>query len=242
MLLEVKGLRVAAEGREILHGVDLSVDRGETVVLTGKNGAGKSTLGAAVMGVIQKNVEAAVVEEGLRRRERVANMDGEIWFEGEEISGVAIDERARRGIFMSWQAPVEITGVSTMELLRARNATSGPSGKFLSHPELLEICKRLGAEPWSIKRDLNVGFSGGEKKKNELLQMMAIRPKLAILDEVDSGLDREAAKRASHVLKMFQEETGVAYLVITHNRWILEKLTVNRYYEVDSGWMEEVKE
>lgn len=223
-LLEVADLRVAIEGREILHGANLVVDAGETVVLIGKNGAGKSTLGAAVMGTLG----------GAQ-----TSVGGSVKFRGEELMRLTVDERARRGLFMTWQMPVEIEGVSTLEMLRTVAAAQGRKGSEVE-AAAMEACRRLGVDPWSVRRPLNVGFSGGEKKKNELVQMMALSPKLAILDEVDSGLDREAAARASRVLREFQEETGVAYLVVTHNRWILQELVVARRYEVDSGWVEEV--
>ena len=235
-LLEIRGLRVVIEGREILHGVDLAVRAGETVVLTGENGAGKSTAGMAVMGLIGKT-------------------EGEIRFEDKDISEFTVDERARMGIFMSWQAPVEIEGVSTEMMLRTIRNAAGEQSRDLnesgnitdvqsesskgylpySETSLFDACRRMGVDAWLAKRDLNVGFSGGEKKKNELVQMIALKPKLAILDEVDSGLDREAARLASRVLRDFQKETGVAYLIITHNQWILEELKISQHYKLDSG-------
>ena len=206
-LLEVKKLSVAVGDREILHAASIGVKRGETVVLLGQNGAGKSTLGAAIMGA-----------PGLKI------MGGKIKFNGQDITELTSDKRAKLGVFMAMQNPVEIPGVSLKELLR----TAGGELKD-------EYLKALKLSPFLATRDLNVGFSGGEKKKAEILQMMCLKPKLAILDETDSGLDVDAARVVSQVIADYQKQTGMALLIVTHNARILQKLKVDKAYVLAEG-------
>ena len=178
-LLEIKDLHTNAGEKEILKGL---INKGEIHVIMGPNGAGKSTLANTILGNLQYKIT-----------------QGEIDFEGENINDLRTDERAKRGIFMSFQSPEEIPGISVTNFLKtAKTSVTGEPVKiFAFKKELEENMKKLGIDPSYSLRDLNVGFSGGEKKKNEILQLLTLKPKLAILDETDSGLDVDAVKIVS---------------------------------------------
>ena len=212
-LFSVQDLHVTTETREILHGVSVEVKAGETVVLLGPNGAGKSTLASAVMGAPGLKVTS-----------------GKMMFDGADITEMPVDERARAGIFMAWQAPVEIPGVNVSEVLLAVGECV-PGYRQL----LATYTKTLELSPFILQRELNVGLSGGEKKKLEILQMMALAPKLAILDETDSGLDVDAARTVSRAVRDYQKEQGTALLIVTHNARILQELTVDKVYVLVDG-------
>src|SRR5450631_3851343 len=179
-LLEVKNLQVRVEEREILHGLSLTVNLGEVHAIMGPNGSGKSTLSHVIAGKPGYEITG-----------------GEILFMGEDLLAMAPDERAAKGVFLAFQYPLEIPGVATVTFLRtALNAQRRKRGEEeLSSPELLkrvrELAKKLGIDPDMLRRPLNVGFSGGEKKRNETLQMALLEPLLCVLDETDSGLDIE---------------------------------------------------
>lgn len=207
-LLKIENLKTQVEDKAILKGLNLTINRGEIHVVMGPNGAGKSTLANSIMG----NPRYEVTE-------------GSIWFDGEEITEEAVDERARRGIFMSFQSPLEIQGITVENFLRtAKSTVSGEPQKALAFRKLLkEKMDELGMDASYAGRYLNDGFSGGEKKKNEILQMSILEPKLAILDETDSGLDVDAVKIVSEgVGKFFREDNAI--LVITHHNKILNNL------------------
>jgi Fe-S cluster assembly ATP-binding protein len=207
-LLEIKGLHADVEGKEILKGLDLKINKGEVHVIMGPNGAGKSTLVNAIMGHPKYNVG-----------------EGEISFEGEVINDLKTDERARKGIFLSFQNPEEVPGITVENFLRsARVAQTSQNIKLMAFKkELKENMGTLQMNEEYAGRYLNVGFSGGEKKKNEVLQMVMLKPKLAILDETDSGLDVDAVKVVSNGVKLFKNEEN-SILIITHNSKILEYL------------------
>lgn len=218
-LLEIKDLKATVEGKLILNGVDLTIRPGEVHVLMGPNGAGKSTLANVIMGDPRFEVE-----------------EGNIVFEGEDISKEKPDARARKGIFLSFQAPEEIPGVTLENFLRAsRAACSGKPVKiFAFKDELSENMKALGMDEAYAKRYLNVGFSGGEKKKSEILQLAMMNPKLAILDETDSGLDVDAVKLISENIARFRNENN-AILIITHITKILENLPIDYVHVLADG-------
>src|SRR5262247_4766 len=182
-LLEVRDLQVRVEDREILHGLSLTVNKGEVHAIMGPNGSGKSTLSHVIAGKPGYEVTG-----------------GEILFEGEDLLEMAPDERAAKGVFLAFQYPVEIPGVATMTFLRtALNAQRKNRGESeLSTPEFMKLVRdtasRLGISQEMLRRAVNVGFSGGEKKRNEILQMAVLQPQLAVLDETDSGLDIDALK------------------------------------------------
>ena len=207
-LLNLKNVKSEVEGKEILKGVDLTINKGEVHVIMGPNGAGKSTLASILVGHPKHEV-----------------VGGQILLEGEDITELEVDERAQKGIFLSFQYPEEIPGLTVEDFLRtAKEAVTGEKQYIMQfHNELVEKMEKLHINPEYAERHLNVGFSGGEKKKNEILQMAVLEPKLAILDETDSGLDIDATKVVFEgVQKLKTKDT--ALLIITHYDKVLEYL------------------
>ena len=219
-LLEIKGLRVSAGEKEILRGVDLSIGRDETHVLMGPNGTGKSTLGYAITGTPAYTVT-----------------EGSIVFDGEDITSLPVNERAKKGIFLSFQNPLEVPGVTLSAFIRS--ALEQKSGSRIRlwdfKKKLKETMKLLNMDESYAERDLNVGFSGGEKKKAEILQMLMLEPKLAILDETDSGLDVDAVRTVSQGVSLYRERNHGSLLLITHSTRILEALTVDAAHVMENG-------
>ncbi|NLW52589.1 MAG: Fe-S cluster assembly ATPase SufC [Tissierellia bacterium] len=218
-MLEIKNLKVNVEDKEILKGIDLKINKGEIHVVMGPNGAGKSTLTNAIMAHPKYSVE-----------------EGQIFFEGEDITEMAADERAKLGIFMSYQTPQEVPGISVENFLRAaKMAVTGENVPILKfRKELKEAMKELSFDQAYSQRYLNVGFSGGEKKKNEILQMKILDPKFVMLDETDSGLDVDATKIVSEGVKNFLTEDK-SVLIITHHSQILEYLNPDFVHIVVDG-------
>ena len=218
-LLKVRGLTVSVDHKNIISGLDLTVKKGETHVVMGPNGAGKSTLGYAVMGHPGYTIE-----------------EGRILFEGEDITYEKPDVRAKKGIFLSFQNPEELSGVTLENFMRASKiAVEGRPVKSLAYrKELDRTMEALGMDREYTRRYLNVGFSGGEKKKSEILQMLMMNPKLAILDETDSGLDVDAVKIVSQGVKSYKDKSN-ALLIITHNTKILEYLDVDYVHILVDG-------
>ena len=207
-LLSLKGVKSEVEGKEILKGVDLTINKGEVHVIMGPNGAGKSTLASILVGHPKHEL-----------------VEGEIILDGENINELEVDERAQKGIFLSFQYPEEIPGLTVEDFLRtAKEAVTGERQYLMQfHNELVEKMEKLHINPEYAERHLNVGFSGGEKKKNEILQMAVLEPKLAILDETDSGLDIDATKIVFEGLKTLKNDE-TAMLIITHYDKVLEYL------------------
>ncbi|MBR6342734.1 MAG: Fe-S cluster assembly ATPase SufC [Selenomonadaceae bacterium] len=222
-LLEIKGLHAGVEGKEILKGLDLSLGRGEVHVILGPNGSGKSTLMNVIMG--HPNHEVT---------------DGEIRVEGEDITGLKTFERARKGLFLSFQTPEEIPGITVENMLRtAKQAMTGEKVKIIPFRKKLKaMMEELRMDPEYAARYMNVGFSGGEKKRNEILQLLMLEPKLALLDETDSGLDVDAVQIVSNGVAKFHNEEN-SCLIITHNTRILEHLKVDRVHVLMDGRMVE---
>lgn len=220
-LLEINDLHVGVSDADILKGIDLSVNSGETHVVLGPNGAGKSTLANAIMAHPSYTVHG-----------------GDIRFEGESILDLTADQRARKGIFLSFQAPQEVPGISVEDFLRSAKAQhDGKAPSVLAFKK--ELQKKMAALSMSndvADRYLNVGFSGGEKKKNEILQMQVLDPKLIILDETDSGLDVDAVRVVSKGVSAFLDETK-ACIVITHISSILEYLHPTHVHVIIDGKM-----
>lgn len=210
MLLNIKNLHVSVGGKEILKGFNLSINEGEIHAIMGPNGTGKSTWAAAVTG-----------------REGYDITEGEIWYKGENIVGMSPEERANKGIFLSFQYPVEIPGVSIQNFMRtAVNAKREYNGQpVLSTMEFMKMMKEKQAMVEITEklqnRFVNVGFSGGEKKKNEIFQMAMLEPSLAILDETDSGLDIDALRIVANGVNQLHRPDN-AFVVITHYQRLLD--------------------
>ena len=199
-LLEIKDLYVNVEEKEILKGIDLKINKGEVHVIMGPNGSGKSTTANAIL-----------------NNPAYKKIKGSILFDGADITNLKTDEIARKGIFMSFQLPEEIPGITVSNFLRfAKNKITGkPIKIFEFKNELKKHMEELGIKPEYSERYLNVGFSGGEKKKNEILQLLTLNPKLAILDETDSGLDVDSVNIVSKGIEMFKNKEN-SVLIITH--------------------------
>lgn len=219
-ILTISNLYVNAGDKEILAGVDLEVGYGQTHVLMGPNGTGKSTLGLALMGSPKYEITK-----------------GNIVFDGEDITEEAANERAKKGIFLSFQNPPEVPGVTLSSFIKsALEQVTGERVKLWDYKKKLkETMDLLGMDESYAERDLNVGFSGGEKKKAEILQLLMLEPKLAILDETDSGLDVDAVRIVSSGISEYQRRCGGSLLVITHSMGILDSLHVDRAHVMVEG-------
>ena len=222
-LLQVKGLKVQVEDNEILHGLDLTVNQGEVHAIMGPNGSGKSTLSHVIAGKPGYEVTG-----------------GEVLFRGENLLEMAPDERAAKGVFLAFQYPVEIPGVTTMTFLRtALNAQRKARGEaeFLV-PDFLKkvrtVAESLHIPMDMLKRGVNVGFSGGEKKRNEILQMALFQPSLCILDEMDSGLDIDALRVAADGVNALRSKER-AMVVITHYQRLLNYIIPDFVHVMSKG-------
>ncbi|MEA5016811.1 MAG: Fe-S cluster assembly ATPase SufC [Candidatus Limiplasma sp.] len=219
-LLRVHGLHAALEtGEEVLRGVELAIEPGEVHVMMGPNGSGKSTLANTIMGSPIYRVT-----------------QGQIEFEGEDITASPVDARAKKGIFMAFQTPEEIDGITVSEFLRtAKLAAQGkPSSFFAFQNQLQESMDALRLDEAYAGRYLNVGFSGGEKKKSEILQLLTLNPKLAILDETDSGLDVDAVQVVTEGILRYKNKKN-ALLIISHSTRLLDKLPVDKVHILYQG-------
>ena len=221
ILLSCQGLSAKAGEKPILHDIDLQIPRGEAHVLVGPNGAGKSTLGHVLMG--DPAYEAT---------------EGTIVFDGQDVTELSPDKRSHAGLFLSFQAPVEIPGVPLRSFLRAAMEGREPKLKNKEFKKRIrEVAEVLDMDPSYLDRELGVGFSGGEKKKVEMLQLLLLKPKLAILDETDSGLDVDALSVVSHGMELYQKTCDGTLLIITHNTRILERLTIDCVHVMVRGQM-----
>ncbi len=217
--LEIRGLHANVENKEILKGIDLVVKQGETHALMGPNGSGKSTLSNVIMGRPGYTITA-----------------GSVLFNGEDITKLTTDLRAKRGLFLAMQYPTEVPGVSVVNFLRtAYQSVKGEQISALAfRKHMKEKMDMLGVEDAMVQRYVNQGFSGGEKKKNEVLQLAVLEPAVAILDETDSGLDIDSLKAvATGVEKLIGPDLGV--LIITHYQRILNYLTPDRVHVMMAG-------
>ena len=222
-MLEIKNLHVNVEGREILKGLDLTLPQGEVHAIMGPNGSGKSTLAYVLAGKKEYEVTA-----------------GTVTWKGEDLLAMDPSERAVSGVFLAFQYPMEIPGVATMTFLRtAVNAVRKVRGEAeLSTPDFLrfvrEKAKLLRIDPEMLKRPLNVGFSGGEKKRNEILQMALLEPALCVLDETDSGLDIDAVRVVAEGVNALRAQDR-AMLVITHYQRLLNYIVPDRVHVLSDG-------
>jgi Fe-S cluster assembly ATP-binding protein len=206
MMLEIKDLYVTVEGKEIIKGVNLKINQGETHVIMGPNGSGKSTLAKAIMG-----------------HPKLIVTKGEILIDGQSVLGITTDKRAKLGLFLQFQNPVEVEGVGFINFLHLAKQSGGD--KAVSTKEFMTEIKssiselKMGED--FLGRSLNQGFSGGEKKKAEVLQLSVLKPKIAILDEPDSGLDIDAIKVVSNTVNNISKRENLGLLIITHYSRIL---------------------
>lgn len=211
-LLDVEGLSASVDGKRLLNDIHLHIKKGETHVLMGPNGAGKSTLGYVLMGHPRYQIDS-----------------GEILFKGKRMNEESADKRARDGIFLSFQNPLEVPGLPLSTFIR--NALEQQGGKRIRlwdfKKELEQALELLQMDKGYAERELNVGFSGGEKKKAEILQMLLLKPSLAILDETDSGLDVDAVRTVSKGVEEYQRKQDGSLLIITHSTGILKELHVD---------------
>ncbi len=222
-MLSIKNLHAGVEGKDILKGIDLEVKAGEVHAIMGPNGSGKSTLSAVIAG--NENYEVT---------------DGEIYLDGEDLSDLAPEERAHKGVFLSFQYPVEIPGVSVTNFMKtainehrkAKGLEEMPANEMLKlireKSELLEIDRKF------MSRSLNEGFSGGEKKRNEIFQMAMLEPRLAILDETDSGLDIDALRIVANGVNKLKSDKN-AVVVITHYQRLLDYIVPDFVHVLYNG-------
>lgn len=223
MLLEIKDLRAGIENKEILNGLNLRVNRGEVHAIMGPNGSGKSTLSKVLAGHPSYEVTG-----------------GEILFDGKDLLELEPDERAREGVFMAFQYPVEVPGVSNSQFMRL---AFNEKMKYLGEEELdplefndylKEKAKLVEMDPQFFKRSVNEGFSGGEKKRNEILQMAVLEPKLAILDETDSGLDIDALRIVAEGVNKLRSEDN-AIILVTHYQRLLNYIQPDFVHVLSKG-------
>ncbi len=222
-MLEIRNLHVTVDGKEILKGIDLDVAAGEVHAIMGPNGSGKSTLANVLAG--KDNYEIT---------------GGEVLFEGNSLADLEPEERAQLGLFLAFQYPVEIPGVSNMEFLKAAlEATRKAQGKEEWDSVTLlrkarETCKLVDLDPQFLKRGVNEGFSGGEKKRNEIMQMLLMEPKLALLDETDSGLDIDALQTVARgVNSLRSPERGI--VLVTHYQRLLDYIVPDFVHVLSNG-------
>src|ERR1700690_1264609 len=217
-LLEVKNLHVEVEGKQILNGLTLTIEKGQVAAIMGPNGSGKSTLAYVLAGKDNYHVT-----------------EGDVLLDGESILAMAPDERAAKGVFLAFQYPVEVPGVATMTFLRtALNAQRKHRGQPDFMKRVRETSKQLGIEQEMLRRAVNVGFSGGEKKRNEILQMAVLEPRLAVLDETDSGLDIDALKIVADGVNRLRSPQR-SFVVITHYQRLLSYIVPDIVHVLSAG-------
>lgn len=222
-MLEIKNLHVEVEGQPILNGIELTVPKGEVHAIMGPNGSGKSTLSYVIAGKDEYEIT-----------------DGDILWNGESIIEMDPAERVIAGVFLAFQYPIEIPGVATMTFLRTaiNSVLKGRGGEELSIPDMMKLiqaeAKKLGVKPDMLKRGLNVGFSGGEKKRMEILQMALLKPGMCILDETDSGLDIDALRIVSEGVNALRDPAR-GMLVITHYQRLLNHIVPDKVHVMSDG-------
>lgn len=218
-MLKLDNLTIEVEGKKIIDGLSLSIPRGEIHVIMGPNGVGKSTIVKTIMGDSNYKVTK-----------------GKILYDNEDLSKLTTSEIAKRGIFMLEQNPTEIPGVTNAEMLRAALTDRGVKESiFEFNKRLTKATQNIGIDQSFLHRNINEFMSGGEKKKNELLQIEVLRPSMILLDELDSGLDIDSLKTLSEALNRYKDETKASLLIITHHTNILEYLHPDKVYILNGG-------
>ena len=216
-VLEVRGLRAGVAGKEILKGIDLTVRSGEVHAIMGPNGSGKSTLSHVIMG-----------------RPGYEVLGGTVTLDGVDLLGLAAWERAQAGMFLAMQYPTEVPGVAVVDVLEAAFAGLGRDPAGVADRIRVEA-GRIGFDDRFLHRAMNVDLSGGEKKRNETLQLGVLEPKIAILDEIDSGLDLDALRACARRIEAATEETGLGVLAITHYNRLLDELRADHVHVLAGG-------
>lgn len=214
--LDISGLQIAVEGKVVLNDFSLQIEAGEVAALIGANGSGKSSLAHALMGDSRYQIlDSSIVQFG-----------------GVDLLQMSVEERAKAGLFLAWQTPVSIPGMSVFSLCKASYEAHGKKiAKLTEFKAKLEmLAKRVGLSKEYIARSVNEGFSGGERKRLELLQLLLLQPKLAILDEIDSGLDLNGVKILIQIVQEMSER-GTSFLIISHNSKLIEKLGIKKTWK-----------
>lgn len=232
-LLTVRGLVVEVDGKQILRAIDLEISPGEVIALTGPNGSGKTSLARVLMG----DPSFRVLDSS------------RIQFEGNDLLEMTIDERARAGLYVVWQNPVAIPGVKVFNLAKAAHEAPRPirqaqdkqaqgkpgiNGVVDFKRKLEQLVARVGLSKEYIARNVNEGFSGGEKKRLELLQLLLLKPKLAILDEIDSGLDREGREMVAGIVEEMSQQ-GTSFIIISHYDKMLSEMKISKQLVLTNG-------
>ncbi len=222
-LLSITNLNVSIEEKLILKGITLDINPGELHAIMGPNGSGKSSMAYTLMGHPKYNVSS-----------------GKIFFLNDDLESLSVDVRAKKGIFLAFQYPQEIEGVKLFDFLRqSYNAIYGGTDKQIGLKDFKKLVdtklKLLNMNPDFVERFVNYGFSGGEKKKAEMLQLAVIQPKLAILDEIDSGLDIDALRAVCDVINVLKKESSISFLVITHYKRILDYIKPDFVHILQDG-------
>jgi Fe-S cluster assembly ATP-binding protein len=218
-LLSITDLQVAVENKTVIKGLTLKLSPGQTAFLMGANGSGKSSLANVLLGNPNYLVTA-----------------GKIVFDSQDLLSMSSDERAKAGLFVAWQNPISIPGVSVFNLCKSSYEALGNTITSLTEfkKSLEDLAERVGLTREHIVRNVNEGFSGGEKKRLELLQLLLLKPKLAVLDEIDSGIDSEGIKMTVKVLKELKNQ-GMSVILITHNKRLLDEVVADQTWEMAHG-------
>lgn len=231
-LLSIVNLVARVDNKVVLNGVDLLVRNGEVHALMGANGSGKSSLAMTLMGNSNYIVSTNLPDGQAGQQTKVST----VTFGGKDLIAMTADERARTGVYVAWQGPITIPGVSVFNLCKASfEAMGNKIDKLVEFKQKLEnLAVKVGLTREHVSRNVNEGFSGGEKKRLELLQLLLLKPKLAILDEIDSGLDSAGVKLVVQVIAEMKKG-GTSFILITHNKRLLDEVLVDKTWEMKNG-------